>query len=335
MMAAAQPFIAAPSPRPSTCRPAPPSSDCEAAYLEGWRLGLKALALYRDGSKLAQPLASMLPTDIDDDEEDATELPQVQQVVEVTERDRRALDPRAAQAAEPAQGLHPEGGGRRPQGLSAHRRVRGRHARRDLRRHAQGRCRLPLADEQLRDRDLDRPAVRRAARGVRRGVLLHPLRSVGRRCRATTRSRWRPRCSTTSSASSRSPIWSRTDLAQCRARRCSSRRPGQGHCRGRHGRRRRYGSSPRPASSAAIFVCSRAAARSPIPTTMTRSGSSGGSATIGVGAAGGRHEQPRGAGADGPAQGLCRRSLLCLRQLHAGAEWHLPEMRYLRLDHRL
>ena len=55
----------------------------------------------------------------------------------------------------------------------------------------------------------------------------------------------------------------------------------------------------------------------------------------GVGAVGGRHEQPRGAGADGPVEGLCRRSLLRLRQLHAGAERHLPEMRYLRLDHRL
>ena len=113
---------------------------------------------------------------------------------------------RAPAAAEPAQGLHAEGHRRRPQGLSAHRRVRGRHARRDLHRHAQGRRRLPLADEQLRDRDLDRPAIRRAARGVRRGLHLHPLRAVGHRRRATTRSRWRPRSSTTSSASWRSPI---------------------------------------------------------------------------------------------------------------------------------
>jgi ribonucleoside-diphosphate reductase alpha chain len=30
--------------------------DIEAAYLEGWRLGLKALAIYRDGSKTAQAL---------------------------------------------------------------------------------------------------------------------------------------------------------------------------------------------------------------------------------------------------------------------------------------
>ena len=55
--------------------------------------------------------------------------------------DRRAHH-RAARAREAAvapQGLHPESRGRRPQGLSAHRRIRRRPARRDLRRHAQGR----------------------------------------------------------------------------------------------------------------------------------------------------------------------------------------------------
>jgi len=28
------------------------------AYLESWRLGLKAVAIYRDGSKKSQPLSS-------------------------------------------------------------------------------------------------------------------------------------------------------------------------------------------------------------------------------------------------------------------------------------
>jgi ribonucleoside-diphosphate reductase alpha chain len=30
--------------------------DCKSAYMLSWRLGLKANALYRDGSKLSQPL---------------------------------------------------------------------------------------------------------------------------------------------------------------------------------------------------------------------------------------------------------------------------------------
>jgi len=39
-----------------------------------WRLGLKATALYRDGSKLSQPLASSLFGDDEDAEERAAEL---------------------------------------------------------------------------------------------------------------------------------------------------------------------------------------------------------------------------------------------------------------------
>ena len=97
---------------------------------------------------------------------------------------------RAREAARPPQGLHAEGRGRRPQGLSAHRRIRRRPARRDLHRHAQGRRGLPLADEQLRHRDLARPAIRRAARGICRRLHLHPLRAGRARCRATTRSRY-------------------------------------------------------------------------------------------------------------------------------------------------
>ena len=85
MMAAAQPFISGAISKTINMPARATVQDCEAAYLEGWRLGLKALALYRDGSKLSQPLASMLPADLDDEDE-TVELPQVQRVVEVTER---------------------------------------------------------------------------------------------------------------------------------------------------------------------------------------------------------------------------------------------------------
>jgi ribonucleoside-diphosphate reductase alpha chain len=44
--------------------------DCKEAYMQSWRLALKANALYRDGSKLSQPLNSQLIAD-DDDEDDA------------------------------------------------------------------------------------------------------------------------------------------------------------------------------------------------------------------------------------------------------------------------
>ena len=45
--------------------------DCKEAYMLSWRLGLKANALYRDGSKLSQPLNSQLIADDDDEAEDA------------------------------------------------------------------------------------------------------------------------------------------------------------------------------------------------------------------------------------------------------------------------
>jgi ribonucleoside-diphosphate reductase alpha chain len=43
--------------------------DCKAAYMLSWRLGLKANALYRDGSKLSQPLNASLVADDEEDEE--------------------------------------------------------------------------------------------------------------------------------------------------------------------------------------------------------------------------------------------------------------------------
>ena len=47
--------------------------ECKAAYLLSWRLALKANALYRDGSKLSQPLNSQLIADDDEEDEDAFE----------------------------------------------------------------------------------------------------------------------------------------------------------------------------------------------------------------------------------------------------------------------
>ena len=37
------------------------------AYKLSWKLGLKANALYRDGSKLSQPLSAMLADDLEDE----------------------------------------------------------------------------------------------------------------------------------------------------------------------------------------------------------------------------------------------------------------------------
>ncbi len=75
MMAAAQPFISGAisktinMPNPATVE------DCKQAYMLSWQLGLKANALYRDGSKLSQPLAASFfqGDDADTDEDDTME----------------------------------------------------------------------------------------------------------------------------------------------------------------------------------------------------------------------------------------------------------------------
>ena len=60
MMAAAQPFISGAISKTVNLPNYATIGDCAKAYMLAWRLGLKSIALYRDGSKLSQPLASAL-----------------------------------------------------------------------------------------------------------------------------------------------------------------------------------------------------------------------------------------------------------------------------------
>jgi len=74
MMAAAQPFITGAISKTINMQNAATVEDCKDAYLLSWQLGLKATALYRDGSKLSQPLASNLFGDDDEADDKAAEL---------------------------------------------------------------------------------------------------------------------------------------------------------------------------------------------------------------------------------------------------------------------
>jgi ribonucleoside-diphosphate reductase alpha chain len=56
MMSAVQPFVSGAISKTVNLPESATVQDIGAAYLEGWRLGLKALAIYRDGSKTAQAL---------------------------------------------------------------------------------------------------------------------------------------------------------------------------------------------------------------------------------------------------------------------------------------
>ncbi|WP_159727034.1 vitamin B12-dependent ribonucleotide reductase [Methylosinus sp. Ce-a6] len=73
MMAAAQPFISGAISKTINMPNDATIEDCEAAYLLSWKLALKANALYRDGSKLSQPLSAQLVADADDEAEEVAD----------------------------------------------------------------------------------------------------------------------------------------------------------------------------------------------------------------------------------------------------------------------
>ena len=73
MMAASQPFISGAISKTINMPNDATVEDCKATYMLSWRLALKANALYRDGSKLSQPLNSQVLGDDADEQEEAAE----------------------------------------------------------------------------------------------------------------------------------------------------------------------------------------------------------------------------------------------------------------------
>ena len=86
MMAAAQSFVSGAISKTINMPNDATIGDCKAAYELSWSLGVKANALYRDGSKLSQPLSSALIEDDEDLEEVLTEAPQAERVTVLAEK---------------------------------------------------------------------------------------------------------------------------------------------------------------------------------------------------------------------------------------------------------
>ena len=63
MMAATHPFITGSICKTINMPEEATVDEIKDVYLESWRLGLKSIAIYRDNSKLAQPLSTSLKTD--------------------------------------------------------------------------------------------------------------------------------------------------------------------------------------------------------------------------------------------------------------------------------
>ncbi|MCW0182853.1 MAG: vitamin B12-dependent ribonucleotide reductase [Zavarzinia sp.] len=83
MMAAAQPFISGAISKTINMPSSATVEECKEAYLLSWRLALKANALYRDGSKLSQPLASQILEEVNDEVgEDANPMVKGQVIAE-------------------------------------------------------------------------------------------------------------------------------------------------------------------------------------------------------------------------------------------------------------
>ncbi len=175
MMGAVQPFISGAISKTVNMPEEATVEDVEALHLLSWELGLKAVAIYRDNCKVAQPLSTHKKGDKGSDAG-------ADHAADARDRaHRRAGHPPAGPpeaAADPHQpDLRVPGG--RLQGLRHHRGVRRRPAGRDLPDRLQAGL-DPVGDHgRLRQVDLLRPAVRRAAAGVRRGLHQHALRARG------------------------------------------------------------------------------------------------------------------------------------------------------------
>ena len=221
ILAAAQPFLSGAISKTINMPGEATIDDVRGVYDAAADGVVKALALYRDGSKLSQPLAASLFENLADDLDDeadaegealeaAASAPAsggAHPAVEEAERIIRALpaaelerllrlfagptgdDGEERRGARPpaaitSRRLRAEGVRGRARDLPPHRRVRGRQPRRDLHLHGEGRRgRVPLGDELLRDRGLHRHPARRPAGGVRRLVRVHQVRAQRRRHR--------------------------------------------------------------------------------------------------------------------------------------------------------
>ena len=160
MMAACQPFLSGAISKTVNLPESATVEDIEDVYYQGWKLGLKALAVYRDNCKVGQPLSDAKARKADGE----AGADSADQAVRVEYRPIRKRLPKRR----PSQTISFAVGGSR--GIPHRRLLPGRRAGRDLPQVRQagldpGRC-----DGRLLHRGVHRAAVRRAAGDLRRQV---------------------------------------------------------------------------------------------------------------------------------------------------------------------
>ena len=175
MMAAAQPFLSGAISKTINMPEESTVEDIMDAYIESWKLGLKAVAIYRDNSKRSQPLSAAGKKDD-------------KKAVAVTATEPGTAVPCAAgtlrssparKDADRARFGHAQILRRRSRRLHHRRHVRRRPARRNLHQDVQGRLDTFGRHGRPRAHHLARFAVRRASQSFRRQARQHAIRTVG------------------------------------------------------------------------------------------------------------------------------------------------------------
>ncbi len=174
MMAAAQPFLSGAISKTVNLPEDATVEEIEDIYLQSWKLGLKATAVYRDNCKVGQPLADAKAKGADK----AVEAGAGAAAAEAAQGDREdRLRPGPQAAAEVPRLAHHVLHGRWRRGLHDLRCPRGRRARRDLPQAGQAGLDPGRRDGRLLDRGVRRPAVRRPAGDLRLEVHQPALRA--------------------------------------------------------------------------------------------------------------------------------------------------------------
>nr|WP_284290671.1 hypothetical protein [Angustibacter aerolatus] len=169
MMAAAQPFLSGAISKTVNLPETATVEEIEEVYLQGWKLGLKALAVYRDNCKVGQPLSDAKAKPAAETAPAATVEPVVEKVIEYRPVRKRLPKRRPSQTTSFAvggaegyltAGSYPDDGLGEPvpEVRQAGFDPRRRHGR-------------------VLDRDLHRPAARGAAGDLRRQVHQHAVRA--------------------------------------------------------------------------------------------------------------------------------------------------------------
>ena len=181
MMSAVQPFLSGAISKTVNMPTDATVEEIADVYMQGWKLGLKAIAIYRDGCKRTQPLntAASRNDDAVKGHEGVSAIGVGASAQARPGGQRRRAESPPPQASRRAPRDHAQVLRRGARGVHHRRPLRGRHARRDLPHDGEGRLHDLGPHGFVRDGDLPDASVRRPAGSARREVQPHALRAGG------------------------------------------------------------------------------------------------------------------------------------------------------------